>query len=125
MSDASEDKTMPLLEHLIELRQRLIWSGIAFVIAFGICYYFSNDIYEFLLEPYSKAALAKGGNRRLIYTAPTEAFFTFMKLEVLGVTPEMAPEITENGTEQSSNRPADKREAIQTPFPIAAGVRHR
>jgi len=80
LSDASEDKTMPLLEHLIELRQRLIWSGIAFVIAFGICYYFSNDIYEFLLEPYSKAALAKGGNRRLIYTAPTEAFFTFMKV---------------------------------------------
>ncbi|MBI3444511.1 MAG: twin-arginine translocase subunit TatC [Magnetospirillum sp.] len=71
---------MPLLEHLIELRRRLIWSGIAFVVAFCLCYYFSNEIYEFLLEPYSKAALAKGGNRRLIYTAPTEAFFTFMKV---------------------------------------------
>ena len=80
MSDDSDDKSMPLLEHLIELRQRLIWSAVAFVIAFAICYYFSNEIYEFLLEPYSKAALAKGGTRRLIYTAPTEAFFTFMKV---------------------------------------------
>lgn len=71
---------MPLLEHLIELRQRLIWSAVAFVVAFGICYYFSGHIYEFLLEPYSKAALAKGGARRLIYTAPTEAFFTYMKV---------------------------------------------
>lgn len=80
MSDTSDDKTMPLLEHLIELRQRLIWSALAFLVAFGFCYYFSNVIYEFLLEPYSTAALAKGGNRRLIYTAPTEAFFTFMKV---------------------------------------------
>jgi sec-independent protein translocase protein TatC len=71
---------MPLLDHLVELRSRLIWSAVAFVIAFCVCYYFSDYIYEFLLEPYSKAALAKGGNRRLIYTAPTEAFFTFMKV---------------------------------------------
>ncbi|CAA7623517.1 Sec-independent protein translocase protein TatC [Candidatus Terasakiella magnetica] len=71
---------MPLLEHLIELRRRLIWSAVAFVVAFGICYYFSEPIYEFLLDPYAKAALAKGGMRRLIYTAPTEAFFTFMKV---------------------------------------------
>ncbi|OAN44045.1 preprotein translocase subunit TatC [Paramagnetospirillum marisnigri] len=76
----TDDKTMPLLEHLIELRQRLIWSAVSFVVAFGLCYYFSNAIYEFLLEPYSTAALAKGGARRLIYTAPTEAFFTFMKV---------------------------------------------
>jgi sec-independent protein translocase protein TatC len=80
VSQSAEDKTMPLLEHLIELRQRLIWSALAFLVAFGICYYFSNAIYEFLLEPYTTAALAKGGNRRLIYTAPTEAFFTFMKV---------------------------------------------
>lgn len=80
MSAQTDDKTMPLLDHLVELRQRLIWSAVAFVIAFGICYYFSGVIYEFLLEPYSKAALAKGGARRLIYTAPTEAFFTYMKV---------------------------------------------
>ncbi|TAN61861.1 MAG: twin-arginine translocase subunit TatC, partial [Magnetospirillum sp.] len=86
MSESSDDKTMPLLEHLVELRQRLIWSALAFLIAFGICYYFSNAIYEFLLEPYSTAALAKGGNRRLIFTAPTEAFFTFMKVSAFAAS---------------------------------------
>jgi sec-independent protein translocase protein TatC len=80
VSDHSDDKTMPLLDHLVELRRRLIWSGLAFVLAFGVCYAFSGAIYDFLLEPYSAAALAKGGARRLIYTAPTEAFFTFMKV---------------------------------------------
>ncbi|MDO8606102.1 MAG: twin-arginine translocase subunit TatC [Phaeospirillum sp.] len=86
MSESSDDKTMPLLEHLVELRQRLIWSALAFLLAFGFCYYFSNAIYEFLLEPYSTAALAKGGNRRLIFTAPTEAFFTFMKVSAFAAS---------------------------------------
>lgn len=76
----SHDKTMPLLEHLIELRARLLWSLLAFVIAFAACFYFAADIYAFLMEPYAKAALAKGGMRRLIYTAPTEAFFTYVKV---------------------------------------------
>lgn len=74
------DKTMPLLEHLIELRTRLLWSVLAFIIAFAACFYFAADIYAFLLEPYAKVALAKGGMRRLIYTAPTEAFFTYVKV---------------------------------------------
>ncbi|HTH18032.1 MAG TPA: twin-arginine translocase subunit TatC [Magnetospirillum sp.] len=71
---------MPLLEHLIELRTRLLWSLLAFILAFAVCFYFAGDIYSFLLEPYAKAALAKGGMRRLIYTAPTEAFFTYVKV---------------------------------------------
>lgn len=76
----STDKTMPLLEHLIELRQRLLWSVVAFVVAFAACFYFASFIYSFLLEPYASVALAKGGMRRLIYTAPTEAFFTYVKV---------------------------------------------
>jgi sec-independent protein translocase protein TatC len=76
----SHDKTMPLLDHLVELRARLLWSILAFVIAFAACFYFAGDIYTFLLEPYAKVALAKGGMRRLIYTAPTEAFFTYVKV---------------------------------------------
>jgi sec-independent protein translocase protein TatC len=71
---------MPLLDHLVELRARLLWSILAFVIAFAACFYFAGDIYTFLLEPYAKVALAKGGMRRLIYTAPTEAFFTYVKV---------------------------------------------
>lgn len=80
MNASHNDKTMPLLEHLIELRSRLLWSLLAFVVAFAACFYFAADIYGFLLEPYAKAALAKGGMRRLIYTAPTEAFFTYVKV---------------------------------------------
>jgi sec-independent protein translocase protein TatC len=80
LTSHTDDKAMPLLEHLIELRTRLIWSLVAFVVAFCLCYYFSSYIYDFLMAPYAKAALAKGGMRRLIYTAPTEAFFTFMKV---------------------------------------------
>ncbi|NFV79952.1 twin-arginine translocase subunit TatC [Magnetospirillum aberrantis] len=71
---------MPLLEHLVELRSRLLWSMLAFIVAFAACFYFAGDIYSFLLEPYAKVALAKGGMRRLIYTAPTEAFFTYVKV---------------------------------------------
>ncbi|MGE5477913.1 MAG: twin-arginine translocase subunit TatC [Bacteroidales bacterium] len=80
MNAPHNDKTMPLLEHLVELRARLLWSLLAFVIAFAACFYFAGDIYTFLLEPYAKVALAKGGMRRLIYTAPTEAFFTYVKV---------------------------------------------
>jgi sec-independent protein translocase protein TatC len=80
MKPESSDKTMPLLEHLIELRTRLMWSLLAFVIAFAACFYFASNIYSFLMEPYAHAALAKGGMRRLIYTAPTEAFFTYVKV---------------------------------------------
>lgn len=76
----NDDKTMPLLDHLIELRQRLLWSVLAFVIAFAVCFYFAADLYAILMDPYAKVALDKGGMRRLIYTAPTEAFFTYVKV---------------------------------------------
>ncbi|MDA8230003.1 MAG: twin-arginine translocase subunit TatC [Magnetospirillum sp.] len=72
---------MPLLEHLLELRRRLIWSALAFIVAFVVCYAFSKDIYGFLVRPLA-AILAHqgGGERRMIYTALTEAFFTHMKV---------------------------------------------
>lgn len=76
----TEDKTMPLLDHLVELRQRLLWSVLAFVVVFAACFYFAADIYAFLMDPYARVALDKGGMRRLIYTAPTEAFFTYVKV---------------------------------------------
>lgn len=78
--DEITDKSMPLFDHLVELRRRLLWSLIAFVIIFAACFYFASYIYEFLLDPYARVALAKGGMRRLIYTAPTEAFFTYVKV---------------------------------------------
>ena len=66
--DPINDKPMPLLDHLIELRRRLIWSAGTFLICFFIAYYFSGAIYYFLAEPLA-AALGrqpqpKGDSRR-------------------------------------------------------------
>ncbi len=70
--------SMPLIDHLIEFRRRLIWSFAAFILASVICYHFAQDIYGFLVHPL--AVVLQGENRRLIYTGLTEAFFTYMKL---------------------------------------------
>ena len=70
---------MPLLDHLIELRKRLLYSAIAFVIAFIACYTVAEPIYGFLVQPL--ADLYEGeANRRMIYTALHEAFFTYLKV---------------------------------------------
>tara|TARA_R110000868_G_scaffold877_15_gene6637 strand:+ start:1791 stop:2609 length:819 start_codon:yes stop_codon:yes gene_type:complete len=81
--DAEMDASRaPLLDHLIELRSRLIKAMIAIVIAFCICFYFAGDIFNFLLRPYEVAS----GNHlvKLIYTAPQEFFFTQIKLALFG-----------------------------------------
>jgi sec-independent protein translocase protein TatC len=76
----AETHQMPIIEHLIELRRRLIYSFVAFVLASLLCYHFAVDIYAFLVRPL--ATVLHGENRRLIYTGLTEAFFTYMKLAV-------------------------------------------
>lgn len=78
--DQIDDKPMPLLDHLIELRRRLLWSIGAFLICFFICYYFSQQLFSFLAEPLAYVLEAQGGGRRLIYTHLTEAFFTYIKV---------------------------------------------
>jgi sec-independent protein translocase protein TatC len=83
--DPNDDKPMPLLDHLIELRTRLIYSMIAFVIAFAVCYYFSKQIYSFLAQPLADILHEKTGQeRRMIFTALTEAFFTYLKVAMFG-----------------------------------------
>ncbi len=83
--DHIDDKPMPLLDHLIELRRRLIWSAVAFLICFMIAYYFSSAIYYFLAEPLA-AVLREQGNPdpHLIYTQLYEAFFTKIKVAFFG-----------------------------------------
>ena len=76
------DKEMPLLDHLSELRRRLLWSAVAFIIAFLICYHFAPRIYEFLAAPLANALKARGQAPQLIYTALYEAFFTYIKVAV-------------------------------------------
>ncbi|MAM74027.1 twin-arginine translocase subunit TatC [uncultured Tistrella sp.] len=75
--DEVENSKAPLLEHLIELRNRLIYSVVALLIAFGVCYMFAEDIFGFLVEPLAKVL---GHDKRLIYTGLTEAFFTYVKV---------------------------------------------
>ena len=82
--DQIDDKEMPLLEHLAELRKRLIWSAAAFLIAFLVCYHFSAKIYDFLAAPLAHALMAQGQKPELVYTALYEAFFTDVKVAVFG-----------------------------------------
>ena len=80
-----EDKKMPLLDHLIELRNRLMWSVGAILIAFIVCYYFSAEIYSFLTKPLAHALEGKEG-RRMIFTDLTEAFFTYLRVAFWAAT---------------------------------------
>jgi len=83
--DPINDKPMPLLAHLTELRRRLMWSMAAFMVAFFICYHFSTSIYSFLAQPLADILQSRTGqDRRLIYTALYEAFFTYLKVAFFG-----------------------------------------
>lgn len=83
--DPIDDKPMPLVEHLAELRRRLIWSVLGFAVAFMVCYYFSSDIYFFLAAPLARVLHEMGNpDPRLIYTQLYEAFFTKIKVAFFG-----------------------------------------
>ncbi len=82
--DPINDTAMPLLAHLTELRTRLLWSIVAFLACFFLCYYFSRNIYSFLAQPLADILIHQGANRRLIYTALYEAFFTYIKVAMFG-----------------------------------------
>lgn len=73
----------PLLEHLVELRARLIKALIAFMVMFFVCFAMAKPIYNILIYPY---VLAAGGAEhvKLIYTAPLEYLFTQIKIAVFG-----------------------------------------
>jgi sec-independent protein translocase protein TatC len=77
MSSTKEEVTMNFLDHLKELRQKLIYSIIFFILSFVICFYFSQTIFEFLAKPLT--SILKDGNG-LIYTALQEAFLTNVKV---------------------------------------------
>ena len=78
--DTLGDQKMPLLDHLVELRRRLLHSLIAIVVLFFASYYFAPAIYAFLVQPLADILTELGGNRRLIFTGLHEAFFTYIKV---------------------------------------------
>jgi sec-independent protein translocase protein TatC len=72
----------PLMEHLIELRSRLIKALLAFAIAFALCFYFAKTIYNILVWPFVWVAGVE--NSKFIYTALLEYFVTQLKLAMFG-----------------------------------------
>lgn len=79
ISDIDETQA-PLLEHLVELRSRLLRAFLAFAVAFGVCFYFAGDIFAFLVHPLTQAFPA--GQGKLIYTKLYEAFFVQVKVAI-------------------------------------------
>ncbi len=72
-----------LIDHLTELRQRLIYSLTAIAILFVVCFFFADWLFDFLLQPF-KSATGNNEEVRLIYTAPQEFFFTKLTLSLFG-----------------------------------------
>ena len=73
-----DETQAPLLDHLIELRTRLIRSVMALAVAFGVCLYFAEDIFGFLVRPLTAAF--PPGEGRMVYTKLYEAFFVELKV---------------------------------------------
>jgi sec-independent protein translocase protein TatC len=77
-----EASKAPLMEHLIELRSRLIKAVLAFFIAAVVCFFFAKPIYNVLVWPYTWVAGIE--NTKFIYTALLEYFITQLKLALFG-----------------------------------------
>jgi sec-independent protein translocase protein TatC len=77
--EETEGGKMPLLEHLVELRRRLVISVAAFVACFFVGYAIAEPVYQFLVAPLADLLEGQQG-RRMIYTALHEAFFTYVKV---------------------------------------------
>ncbi len=85
--DEIDKSSAPLIEHLIELRSRLIWSLGGFFAAFLVCFFFAKQLFNILVVPFQWAVVWAGlGDKKveLIYTAPQEFFFTQIKLAMFG-----------------------------------------
>ncbi len=76
---SANEKKMTLLDHLIELRNRLLWSVAFLFIVFVGCYVVAQDIFAFLVAPLAEI-YGDAAGRRLIYTGLTEVFFTYVKV---------------------------------------------
>ncbi len=127
VEDEVEQSRAPLITHLIELRQRLLYAVIAFVIAFIGCYFIADPIFNILLGPLEQAR-GEQSALELIFTAPQEFFFTQLRIALFGalfvsfpviasqIYMFMAPGLYRN--ERSALRPY----LIATPILFASGA---
>ncbi len=84
-TDSLEDSSAPLIEHLAELRTRLIRSVLAFLLGMTICFAFGSIILDFLLTPIENTMRSLGNpDPRMQYTAPQEYFFTLIRISMVG-----------------------------------------
>lgn len=86
-NDEIDKSAAPLMEHLIELRRRLMWSIGGFFVAFLFCFFFAKQLFNLLVIPFKWATQWAGLDPHkveLIYTAPQEFFFTQVKLAMFG-----------------------------------------
>ena len=79
-----DDSSAPLIEHLAELRTRLIWSALAFVVAMCICYAVWNPVYNFLTRPICQALEGRGQACGLILLKLQEGFFVAIQISFFG-----------------------------------------
>ena len=75
-----EDSAAPLLDHLIELRTRLIWCVVYIVGAFCVCLFFADQIYNFLAQPFVDVAISNGKAPTMIFTGLQDKFFVNVRL---------------------------------------------
>ena len=84
-TDQIEDSTAPLIEHLTELRNRIVKSLLAFVAGMIICFAFGSYLLDFLLIPIERTMRALGNQNPVMqYTAPQEYFFTLIRISMVG-----------------------------------------
>ena len=75
-----KEKKSSFVEHLTELRSRLVKSIVYLFVFFIVCYFFAENIYSFLVAPYADAVKDDDTNRRMIFTALHETFITYLKV---------------------------------------------
>ncbi|MFU8897482.1 MAG: twin-arginine translocase subunit TatC [Roseinatronobacter sp.] len=82
--DEIDDQGAPLIEHLAELRNRLIKSVFAFVVGMVLCFTVATPIFNFLTAPLCDALSSRGQDCDLIFISPQEGFFVAIKVSLLG-----------------------------------------
>ncbi len=82
--DDIDDSTAPLIEHLAELRTRLIWSVSAFAVCMILCFMVAGPIFNFLARPLQQLLIANGQEPDLIFTGLQQGFMTQIRISVFG-----------------------------------------